>query len=389
MADVVAELATLTERVTAAIEAAGLSPFRDDRAGRRLFEAVIDLLDRYPLDQLEELAADGRLARVIAQAVADTFNGVSAELVADVAARTQEAVRASAEFYLARGIDPIPVSEAVRRTQTAARVGEAFQTGLSQIGTELYEATRDVALDAVAQGSISRSGIEAEIITRTGVAGVKARTQAGIAVGAYNEAWTEELGRQAGLSHVQYAGTLKANSRHFCRAHLGRVFTTGQIDLMDNGQLAPVRIFVGGYRCRHHFNPVDPDWSPELRARLVPEDTVPTRVQLDRAGRSFITVVIPADEVPRLDRQIFLGRSRPDGEPVYSVFENADNATGFVGLHADWLSTRLNADDATRAVLDAEREEARREAETGREALLRAAGVLDIRDPAPRTRAGS
>lgn len=343
MADVVADLESLTERVAAAIEAAGLSPFRDDRAAIRLTEALLDLLDQYTLDDLADLAADGRLEKAVAQVVGETFGSVRTELAADVAARTQDAIRAAAEFYQTRGVNPIPVSEAVRRSQIAGRIGDGFDTVLGTIGTKLYAATRDLTLDAVARGDVSRSSIEADLISTMGATEAEARTQASVAVGAYNEAWNEELGRQAGLSHVLYAGTLKANSRHFCRAHLGRVFTLDQIDEMDNGQLAPVRLFVGGYHCRHHLPPVDPEWSDELRARLIPTNAAPKKVALDRAGNSTMTVVLPDDEIPRLERQIVLGRRRPGEEGVYTVFENApDNPTGFRAYHSEWLTARLN-----------------------------------------------
>lgn len=341
-ASILAEIAGLAERVEQAINAAG-GAFRPERVASRLTAAVLEILDRYPLADLAALSpAD--LERIIAEAVRSVLGEASTDVARDVAARSSEAVRAAADFYARRGVSTGSISEAVRRGTIARRISDAFAEGMQSINTELYEATRDVTLATVTRGIVSRSLIESEITERTGIAGSKARVQAGVAVGAYAEAWTEELARQAELGHLHYAGTLKANSRHFCRVHLDRVFTLDHVELMDNGQgLSPVRIFRGGHRCRHRWTPVNPDWSPELRARTVPDDTPATRVQTDRAGNRFITVVVPTNEIPRLERQIVLGRKR-DGEPVYTVFENApDNPTGFRAYHDQWLGERLNA----------------------------------------------
>jgi hypothetical protein len=50
-----------------------------------------------------------------------------------------------------------------------------------------------------------------------------------------------------------YVGPADRAMRPFCRAHVGKVFTREQIDVLDNGQLPNVFLTGGGYNCRHQF----------------------------------------------------------------------------------------------------------------------------------------
>ncbi len=71
-----------------------------------------------------------------------------------------------------------------------------------------------------------------------------------------NAAYTEAnvlLAEDAGITHFEYSGSLIATSRPFCVEHLGEVRTTDEWNELDNGQIGPVSIYLGGWNCRHSF----------------------------------------------------------------------------------------------------------------------------------------
>jgi len=55
-----------------------------------------------------------------------------------------------------------------------------------------------------------------------------------------------------------YAGPNDQKTREFCADRVGKVYSRGRIDDMDNGQLDPVMAYGGGYNCRHTWMRVSP-----------------------------------------------------------------------------------------------------------------------------------
>lgn len=55
------------------------------------------------------------------------------------------------------------------------------------------------------------------------------------------------------IKKFQYVGTIIATSRPFCKKHLGEVKTIEEWNTLDNGQLAPISTYMGGWNCRHSF----------------------------------------------------------------------------------------------------------------------------------------
>ncbi len=366
MDDVVTQIEALETAVADAIGRAG-APATRPALERSYVQAVLDLVQRLSLDLTgDELTAfidRGDLDAALRETFAGTYGAAAQQLAADVAARTRDVVQLTRSFYDARGVSTIGVNEATARAQVTKTLSEGFQSALSKVNRELFEATAEIATRAALAGTFDTATIEADIIAQTGVAGARAITQAQVAVGAYNQAWRQQLADQAGLSHSLYYGTLKANSRHFCRVCLGRVFTAAQIEELDNGQIDPVSLFRGGYRCRHSWLPVDPAWSPELKAKLV--DAEPVRVQVDLAGNSHITVAVPPTAIARLEHQIRL-QYAVGGVKRFTVFQDATtNDTGFVAFHQDWLDDRLRSKGTARAAFDEQERTAVAQAETG------------------------
>jgi len=82
----------------------------------------------------------------------------------------------------------------------------------------------------------------------------------------FNGSFTQAKAQEAGLNHYQYFGSLVRDSRPFCQEHVGEVMSEERIRELwgseDWAGKAPGDPFVvrGGYNCRHHFIPVDPDW---------------------------------------------------------------------------------------------------------------------------------
>ena len=71
---------------------------------------------------------------------------------------------------------------------------------------------------------------------------------------------------ELGLTHYKYSGTTVRDSRDFCRRNVNKVYSEEEIRRIWNTQTwqgkAQGDPFVvrGGYNCRHHWQPTDPDW---------------------------------------------------------------------------------------------------------------------------------
>ena len=71
---------------------------------------------------------------------------------------------------------------------------------------------------------------------------------------------------ELGLNHYKYSGTTVRDSRDFCRRNVNKVYSEEEIRRIWSTQTwngkAQGDPFVvrGGYNCRHHWQPTDPDW---------------------------------------------------------------------------------------------------------------------------------
>jgi len=71
---------------------------------------------------------------------------------------------------------------------------------------------------------------------------------------------------ELGLTHYKYSGTTVRDSRDFCRRNVNKVYSEEEIRRIWSTQTwngkAQGDPFVvrGGYNCRHHWQPTDPDW---------------------------------------------------------------------------------------------------------------------------------
>ena len=73
-----------------------------------------------------------------------------------------------------------------------------------------------------------------------------------------------------GLTHCVYAGTIKDNTRDFCKARVNKVYTTKEVkkwnSLQWRGKIPNVDIFTqcGGFSCRHVLNYVSEETAKRL-----------------------------------------------------------------------------------------------------------------------------
>jgi hypothetical protein len=71
---------------------------------------------------------------------------------------------------------------------------------------------------------------------------------------------------ELGLTHYKYTGTTVRDSRDFCRRNVNKVFSEEEIRNTWSSQTWKGKaqgdpfIVRGGYNCRHHWQPTNPDW---------------------------------------------------------------------------------------------------------------------------------
>jgi hypothetical protein len=77
-----------------------------------------------------------------------------------------------------------------------------------------------------------------------------------------------------GLEHFMYVGDIIGTSRQFCKRRVMKIYTKEQIDSWNDqrwdGKAGPAFTYRGGYRCRHHWRGVRPEWFD-----TTPEDMKP------------------------------------------------------------------------------------------------------------------
>lgn len=349
-----------------------------ERYRQAVTSAVIQVLDDYELGALSE--AD--LATVVEDALADLTPQLQSAVQQQIATQLQETVTLTREFYAAQGIDPPGVAESVRRSREAAQLTQALDEGMSLVDEDLKEETLDVLLETVSQGTIDQDVIADRIAERADVATSIAETQARTSLTAHNQLYRNRLADEAELKHFLYFGTLKTNSRSFCRLHAGNIYDENQIEQMDNGMLNPVRVYKGGYNCRHSWVPVDPQWDEELQDKVVDRDD-PDTLDLDASGNRTITGFAPDTTAGR--RRLRQAELRTEG---YTEFLDAeDNDEGFVALHRTWKSRYNDFPDGhdVREDMKAELQAGKALKETSSEALytrkeknLKGTGDVDV-----------
>lgn len=78
------------------------------------------------------------------------------------------------------------------------------------------------------------------------------------AISGFEQITSNMIATDSGIEFFEYVGPDDNITRPFCEEHLGQVKTLSEWDELDNGQIGPVSIYAGGWRCRHTLEAVVP-----------------------------------------------------------------------------------------------------------------------------------
>lgn len=82
----------------------------------------------------------------------------------------------------------------------------------------------------------------------------------------------QDAARRAGLTHYLYYGTAVRDSRPFCLARIGKVYTAEEVASWESQEWAgkkpgPILVVRGGWNCRHQLLPVAPEWVEDAESQ--------------------------------------------------------------------------------------------------------------------------
>lgn len=117
--------------------------------------------------------------------------------------------------------------------------------------------TRAVLMRAVLTGE----ELDAEAITgrSNSVATYRIATELNTSVAMFDRTVTAEVGKELGFDLWEYLGPMDSITRPFCEEVLSKdppIYTTEEVEAMDNEQGLPVMSSGGGYNCRHQWRPI-------------------------------------------------------------------------------------------------------------------------------------
>lgn len=119
--------------------------------------------------------------------------------------------------------------------------GEVEQAIVDEIVRGVRSGTSTDDLENILQRKFSHSRHQARTVVNTALLGIN-RTQ------------TMQNAGAAGVKKFRYVGP--SPDRAFCREHYKKVYTLDQINGLSNDQIGPVRLYCGGYNCRHRWLPI-------------------------------------------------------------------------------------------------------------------------------------
>jgi hypothetical protein len=135
---------------------------------------------------------------------------------------------------------------------------------VKQLSTNIEGLRNSIAATVLLGAEPNYEALESRLVTLTRA---QLTTEYETEVAAFHRAANDVAAEQAGIERFVYYGGLINDSRSFCRAHAGNIYTKEELSRMDNGQGLPVIPYLGGYNCRHFLVPV-----PDEEDRVVEED---------------------------------------------------------------------------------------------------------------------
>jgi hypothetical protein len=196
------------------------------------------------------------------------------------------------------GEDPLESDQLALSTLVKAN----FLDGFTELGRYHHNALRDAVMRQ-ALGRATERDLRAELQRITGKAASEVDRQHHDAVIGYSRAVISESAEQRGYEHFQYIGPDDSANRPFCDRHVDKVYTREEIDALDNGQIANVFLTGGGYRCRHHWRPVRPEWFSADEIEIEPRDAGELRGGgTGTDPRDIYSNVLETSDMPRQEK---------------------------------------------------------------------------------------
>ena len=150
------------------------------------------------------------------------------------------------------------------KTQTFQGFEEVANTYLTEINTNVYQNV----IGGRSFDDMVRD-ISGKLTGAVDVAGRPMSSHAGQlahdSIMQFDAQFVKAKASSAGLTHFRYAGTSLTTTRDFCQRHIGQVYSEEEIRSIWSGSWTGKSsgdpfVVRGGYRCRHTWKPVDPDW---------------------------------------------------------------------------------------------------------------------------------
>jgi len=124
------------------------------------------------------------------------------------------------------------------------------------------------------------------------------------------------------IKHFLYVGNIMATSRPFCKSRAGKYYTRKQIDSWTYawaGKKGPAFTNRGGYNCRHHWQPIRPEWLDGKKKVNVGD--------WDYEQRQKGEVKIPKTKPPKTPKAVPPKKTKPKTpeEKINAVAESLEN----------------------------------------------------------------
>lgn len=134
----------------------------------------------------------------------------------------------------------------------------------STIGTYLDDVSSEVTSSILTGGKID---VETIVNTSSARALAQAQTEISTTLSGFSSAVNIRKAEDLGLYLFEYAGANDKLTRPFCNKLLEKrppIYTLDEINKMDNGQNLSVKIYGGGWNCRHEWMAISESKAKEL-----------------------------------------------------------------------------------------------------------------------------
>ena len=181
------------------------------------------------------------------------------------------------------------------KTQTFQGFEEVANTYLTEINTNVYQNV----IGGRSFDDMVRD-ISGKLTGAVDVAGRPMSSHAGQlahdSIMQFDAQFVKAKASSAGLTHFRYAGTPITTTRDFCLRHIGEVYSEEEIRSIWSGSWTGKSsgdpfVVRGGYRCRHTWNPVDPDWleKEEKKEEEKPKKKPKSKITAINPTRNYAT----------------------------------------------------------------------------------------------------